>query len=55
MPPKKKPSPPVAHRERLTLSKLANYDDVATDALVDRVRPISCIPGQCRAILTLLS
>ncbi|RJE25176.1 SET domain protein [Aspergillus sclerotialis] len=36
MPPKSKSSPSPARRERLTLSKLASYDDVATDALVDR-------------------
>ncbi|KAK4861302.1 hypothetical protein LT330_004218 [Penicillium expansum] len=37
MPPKKarKNSPAVERRERLTLGKLASYDDVATDALVD--------------------
>ncbi|KAJ9258509.1 hypothetical protein DTO212C5_8696 [Paecilomyces variotii] len=29
-------SPAVDRRERLTLAKLASYDDVATDALVDR-------------------
>lgn len=32
-------SPAGEHRERLTLDKLASYDDVATDALIDRVRP----------------
>ncbi|KAJ5815578.1 Histone-lysine N-methyltransferase SET9 [Penicillium riverlandense] len=37
MPPKRRSSPPVPCRERLTLAKLASYDDVATDALVDRV------------------
>ncbi|CAL5875136.1 uncharacterized protein PFLUO_LOCUS9440 [Penicillium psychrofluorescens] len=36
MPPKARSSPPVPSRERLTLAKLASYDDVATDALVDR-------------------
>lgn len=41
MPPKTKSSPSPARRERLTLSKLASYDDVATDALVDRVRLLS--------------
>ncbi|KGO73825.1 Carboxylesterase, type B [Penicillium italicum] len=37
MPPKKarKNSPAAERRERLTLAKLASYDDVATDALVD--------------------
>ncbi|KAJ5788225.1 hypothetical protein N7457_003215 [Penicillium paradoxum] len=37
MPPKRvrKSSPTVERRERLTLAKLASYDDVATDALVD--------------------
>ncbi|KAJ5445974.1 Histone-lysine N-methyltransferase SET9 [Penicillium cf. griseofulvum] len=37
MPPKRarKSSPPAERRERLTLAKLASYDDVATDALVD--------------------
>lgn len=54
MPPKKKPSPPVSHRERLTLSKLASYDDVATDALVDRVRSLFHTQGQSSAILTSL-
>lgn len=40
MPPKKarSSSPATERRERLTLSKLASYDDVATDALVDHVR-----------------
>ena len=27
-------------KEPLTLAQLASYDDVMTDALVDRVRPI---------------
>ncbi|CAP91482.1 Pc13g04130 [Penicillium rubens Wisconsin 54-1255] len=37
MPPKRarKSSPAAERRERLTLAKLASYDDVATDALVD--------------------
>ncbi|KAJ5824544.1 hypothetical protein N7447_006884 [Penicillium robsamsonii] len=37
MPPKRarKSSPTAERRERLTLAKLASYDDVATDALVD--------------------
>ncbi|KAJ5571659.1 hypothetical protein N7535_005319 [Penicillium sp. DV-2018c] len=37
MPPKRtrKDSPAAERRERLTLAKLASYDDVATDALVD--------------------
>ncbi|KAJ5591580.1 Histone-lysine N-methyltransferase SET9 [Penicillium hispanicum] len=37
MPPKKarSSSPATERRERLTLAKLASYDDVATDALVD--------------------
>lgn len=30
-------SPAVDRRDRLTLAKLASYDDVVTDALVDRV------------------
>lgn len=30
-------SPAAERRERLTLDKLASYDDVATDALVDHV------------------
>jgi len=34
---KAKPSPSEGRRDRLTLAKLASYDDVATDALVDRV------------------
>lgn len=40
MPPKKarSSSPATERRERLTLAKLASYDDVATDALVDHVR-----------------
>jgi histone-lysine N-methyltransferase SUV420H len=40
MPPKKarSSSPATDRRERLTLAKLASYDDVATDALVDHVR-----------------
>lgn len=40
MPPKKarSSSPASERRERLTLAKLASYDDVATDALVDHVR-----------------
>ncbi|OOF92406.1 hypothetical protein ASPCADRAFT_152984 [Aspergillus carbonarius ITEM 5010] len=33
---KAKSSPSVERRDRLTLAKLASYDDVATDALVDR-------------------
>ncbi|BCR89183.1 SET domain-containing protein [Aspergillus chevalieri] len=33
---KAKPSPSEGRRDRLTLAKLASYDDVATDALVDR-------------------
>jgi histone-lysine N-methyltransferase SUV420H len=41
MPPKRtrKSSPAAERRERLTLAKLASYDDVATDALVDHVCP----------------
>lgn len=32
----------------LNLSQLANYDDLITDALVDRVsRRISCLPFNC--------
>lgn len=42
--PKKQPNPPEGRRDRLTLAKLASYDDVATDALVDRVR--FCSPFQ---------
>lgn len=40
MPPSRVKSTPPAEgrRERLTLAKLASYDDVATDALIDRVR-----------------
>lgn len=39
MPPKssRSESPASERRERLTLAKLASYDDVATDALVDHV------------------
>lgn len=39
MPPKRarRGSPAAERRERLTLAKLASYDDVATDALVDHV------------------
>jgi histone-lysine N-methyltransferase SUV420H len=39
MPPKRMrtSSPAAERRERLTLAKLASYDDVATDALVDHV------------------
>ncbi|KAE8306769.1 histone-lysine N-methyltransferase set9 [Aspergillus transmontanensis] len=33
---KARDSPSVERRDRLTLAKLASYDDVATDALVDR-------------------
>ncbi|KAF7594523.1 Histone-lysine N-methyltransferase set9 [Aspergillus hancockii] len=33
---KSRDSPSVERRDRLTLAKLASYDDVATDALVDR-------------------
>jgi histone-lysine N-methyltransferase SUV420H len=42
MPPKRarNASPAAERRERLTLAKLASYDDVATDALVDHVRPL---------------
>lgn len=32
-------------RDRLTLAKLASYDDVATDALVDRVRISTPLPA----------
>lgn len=39
MPPSGTRPSPSDRRERLTLSKLASYDDVATDAMVDRVRP----------------
>lgn len=48
MPPKKarKNSPAVERRERLTLGKLASYDDVATDALVDHVCSLPAIPHQ---------
>ncbi|GAB1218393.1 Histone-lysine N-methyltransferase set9 [Aspergillus terreus] len=35
-PSKARSSPAVERRDRLTLAKLASYDDVATDALVDR-------------------
>ncbi|KAL5357195.1 histone-lysine N-methyltransferase set9 [Aspergillus floccosus] len=35
-PSKARSSPSVERRDRLTLAKLASYDDVATDALVDR-------------------
>jgi hypothetical protein len=35
---KSRDSPSVERRDRLTLAKLASYDDVATDTLVDRVR-----------------
>lgn len=40
MPPKKarSASPATKRRERLTLDKLASFDDVATDALIDHVR-----------------
>jgi [histone H4]-N-methyl-L-lysine20 N-methyltransferase len=39
MPPvKSSPSPSIDRRERLTLAKLASYDDIITDALIDRVR-----------------
>lgn len=38
MPPRKATASPVAdQRDRLTLARLASYDDVATDALIDRV------------------
>jgi histone-lysine N-methyltransferase SUV420H len=42
---KERDSPSVDRRDRLTLAKLASYDDVATDALVDRVRgpSLSCM------------
>lgn len=42
---KARDSPSVDRRDRLTLAKLASYDDVATDALVDRVRGafLSCM------------
>lgn len=39
MPPSKsRQSPSLDRRDRLTLAKLASYDDVLTDALIDRVR-----------------
>ncbi|KAH8696016.1 SET domain protein [Talaromyces proteolyticus] len=34
--PKPRSSPSADQRERLTLAKLASYDDIATDALIDR-------------------
>ncbi len=34
------PSSPVDRREKLTLAQLASYDDILTDALVDRVRSL---------------
>lgn len=36
--PKANPDPNEGRRSRLSLAKLASYDDVATDALVDNVR-----------------
>lgn len=36
--PKTKPDPNEGRRSRLSLAKLASYDDVATDAMVDNVR-----------------
>lgn len=52
MPPKRarNSSPAAERRERLTLAKLASYDDVATDALVDHVRPLPTM--QQRSLLT---
>jgi hypothetical protein len=52
MPPKRarNSSPAAERRERLTLAKLASYDDVATDALVDHVRPLPTM--QQRTLLT---
>jgi histone-lysine N-methyltransferase SUV420H len=46
---KARSSPSVDQRERLTLAKLASYDDVATDALIDRVsfRLISANNSEC--------
>lgn len=42
----------VEKKERLTLSALASYDDVLTDALVDSVRIVSDVqrsrPNLCR-------
>lgn len=35
---KAKPDPSAGRRDRLSLAKLASYDDVATDAMVDNVR-----------------
>lgn len=32
------PNSPSEKKDRLTLAKLASYDDVLTDALIDRVR-----------------
>lgn len=49
--PKTKPDPNEGRRSRLSLAKLASYDDVATDAMVDNVRvfvPLTCqIIAQC--------
>ncbi|EED21882.1 SET domain protein [Talaromyces stipitatus ATCC 10500] len=36
MPSKARSSPAADQKDKLTLAKLANYDDVATDALIDR-------------------
>jgi hypothetical protein len=41
------PSPPVDRREKLTLAQLASYDDILTDALVDRVRFPSILSHCC--------
>lgn len=35
---KANPDPLAGRRDRLSLAKLASYDDVATDAMVDNVR-----------------
>lgn len=41
----------VDQKERLTISKLASYDDVLTDALVDRVGvPVIYPRGTCELI-----
>jgi hypothetical protein len=41
------PSPPADRREKLTLTQLASYDDILTDALVDRVRFPSMFSNCC--------
>lgn len=49
--PKARPDPNEGRRSRLSLAKLASYDDVATDAMVDNVRVFASITCQTVSFL----